>query len=130
MYLEDTTQKYQLFSAYQSFLREQILFSPSDQYQEDPRLRIYAVTLQQIVTSNVRIKKNTLIEKKCKFIQAIFLVLNNIILKYLWGRDFLLVQTGPGAHPASCTMGNRSFLGVEASWAWGYPPHPSRVPWS
>ena len=57
MYVEDTTQNYQLFSAYQSFLREQILFSPSEQYQKDPRLRIYAVTLQQIVTSNVRIKK-------------------------------------------------------------------------
>jgi len=28
------------------------------------------------------------------------------------GRDFLPVQTDPGAHPASCTMGNGSFPGV------------------
>jgi hypothetical protein len=30
-----------------------------------------------------------------------------------WGRDFSSVQTGPGAHPASCTMGAGSFLGVK-----------------
>jgi hypothetical protein len=29
-----------------------------------------------------------------------------------WGRDFLPVQTGPGAHPASCKMGNGSSPGV------------------
>ena len=29
-----------------------------------------------------------------------------------WGRDFPPVQTGPGAHPASYTMGTGSFLGV------------------
>jgi len=29
------------------------------------------------------------------------------------GRDFPAVQTGPGAHPASCTMGTRSFPGVK-----------------
>ena len=28
------------------------------------------------------------------------------------GRDFPPVQTGPGAHPASCTMGTGSFPGV------------------
>jgi len=35
-----------------------------------------------------------------------------------WGRDFLPVQTGPGAHPASCSMGTGSFPGVEAAGAW------------
>ena len=30
-----------------------------------------------------------------------------------WGRDFLPFQTGPGAHPASCTMGTGSFPGVK-----------------
>jgi len=30
-----------------------------------------------------------------------------------WGRDFPPVQTGPGAHTASCTMGTGSFLGVK-----------------
>ena len=29
------------------------------------------------------------------------------------------VHTGPGAHPASCTMGTGSFPGVEAAGAWG-----------
>ena len=36
-----------------------------------------------------------------------------------WGRDFPSVQTGPGAHPASSTMGTGSFQGVEAAGAWG-----------
>src|SRR5215510_7926277 len=48
-----------------------------------------------------------------------------------WGRDFPPVQTGPGAHPASCTMGTESFPGVkrkidklEASCPCGVPPPP------
>ena len=37
-----------------------------------------------------------------------------------WGARFsTAVQTGPGAHLASCTMGNGSFPGVEAAGAWG-----------
>jgi hypothetical protein len=36
----------------------------------------------------------------------------------VWGRDFPApVQTGSGAHPASCTMGPGSFLGDKATWA-------------
>ena len=43
-----------------------------------------------------------------------------------WGSRFsALVQTGPGAHPASCTMGTGSFPGLEAVGAWGWPPPPS-----
>jgi hypothetical protein len=30
-----------------------------------------------------------------------------------WGRDFPPVQTGPGAHPVSCTMGTGVFPGVK-----------------
>ena len=30
-----------------------------------------------------------------------------------WGRDFPPVQTGPGAHPASCTVGTGSFSGIK-----------------
>jgi len=30
-----------------------------------------------------------------------------------WGRDLPLVETGPGAHPASCKMGTESFPGVK-----------------
>jgi hypothetical protein len=29
---------------------------------------------------------------------------------------FFAVQTGPGAHPASCTMGSWSFPGVKCGW--------------
>jgi len=36
-----------------------------------------------------------------------------------WERDFPPLQTGPEAHPASCTMGTRSFPGVEAAGTWG-----------
>jgi len=36
-----------------------------------------------------------------------------------WGRDFSSVQTGPGAHLASCTMGTGSFPEVGAAVAWG-----------
>ena len=33
--------------------------------------------------------------------------------------NFPPLQTGPGAHPVSCTMGTGSFPGVEAAGAWG-----------
>ena len=40
-----------------------------------------------------------------------------------WGRDFPFVQTGPGAHPASCTMGTGSYPGVEGPGR-AADPHP------
>ena len=40
------------------------------------------------------------------------------------------VQTGPGAHPASCTMGTRSFLGVKSGRGVTLTPHPLLVAWS
>ena len=34
-----------------------------------------------------------------------------------WGARFYApVQTGPGAHPASCTMGTESFPGVKSAF--------------
>ena len=46
-----------------------------------------------------------------------------------WGRDFSApVQTGPGAHPASCTMGTVSFLGVKSGRGVTLTPHPLLVP--
>jgi hypothetical protein len=39
---------------------------------------------------------------------------NGLEIKSQWGARFSTsVQTGPGAHPASCTMGTGSFPGVE-----------------
>ena len=40
------------------------------------------------------------------------------------------VQTGPGAHPASCTMGTGSFPGVKSGRGVTLTPHPFLVPWS
>jgi len=38
------------------------------------------------------------------------------------------VQTGPGAHPASCTMGTGSFPGVKSGRGVTLTPHPLLVP--
>jgi hypothetical protein len=40
------------------------------------------------------------------------------------------VQTSPGAHPASCTMGTRSLPGVESSRGMTLTSHPLLVSWS
>ena len=40
------------------------------------------------------------------------------------------VQTGPGAHPASFTMGTGSFPGVKSSRGVTLTPHTLLVPWS
>ena len=45
-----------------------------------------------------------------------------------WGRDFPPVQTGPGAHPASCKMGTGSFLGVKCGRGVQLTTHPLLVP--
>ena len=39
------------------------------------------------------------------------------------------VQTGPGAHPASCKMGTVSFPGVKSCRGVTLTPHPLLVPW-
>jgi len=38
------------------------------------------------------------------------------------------VQTGPGAHTTSCTMGTASFPGVKSGRAVTLTPHPLLVP--
>jgi len=47
-----------------------------------------------------------------------------------WGRDFPPVQTGPGAHPASCKMGTGSFSGAKSGRGVTLLPHLLLVPWS
>ena len=44
------------------------------------------------------------------------------------GARFSAIQTGPGAHPASCTMGTRSFLGVKYDRGMLLTTHPLLVP--
>ena len=41
-----------------------------------------------------------------------------------WRRDFPPVQTGPGAHPASCKMGTGSFPGVKCAGECCWPLTP------
>ena len=45
-----------------------------------------------------------------------------------WERDFPSVQTGPGAHPASCKMGTGSFPGVKCGRGVLLTTHPLLVP--
>ena len=45
-----------------------------------------------------------------------------------WGRDFPPVQTGPGAHLASCKMGTGSFPGVKYGRGVLLTTHPLLVP--
>jgi len=45
-----------------------------------------------------------------------------------WGQDFLPVQTGPGAHPASCTMGTGAFPGVKSGRGVLLTTHPLLAP--
>ena len=41
-----------------------------------------------------------------------------------WRRDFPLPSTGPGIHPASCTIGSGSFPGVKRPGRGpNHPPH-------
>ena len=48
-----------------------------------------------------------------------------------WGASFPApVQTGPGAHPASCTMGTGSFPGVKRGRGVTLTLRPLLVPWS
>ena len=44
-----------------------------------------------------------------------------------WWLDFPPVQTGPGAHPAFCTMGTGSFPGVNCGRGVPLTPHPLLV---
>jgi hypothetical protein len=52
-------------------------------------------------------------------------------IESLWGQRFSApVQTGPGAHPASCTMSTSSFPGVKSGRGVTLTPNPVLVPWS
>ena len=52
----------------------------------------------------------------------------NVSKKIPVGRDFLSVQTDPGAHPASCTMAIGSFPGVKYGRDVLLTTHPLLVP--
>jgi hypothetical protein len=46
-----------------------------------------------------------------------------------WGaRNSAPVQTGPGAHPATCKMGTESFTGVKSGRGVTLTPYPLLVP--
>jgi hypothetical protein len=51
-------------------------------------------------------------------------------VEYRWGARFSApVQAGPGAHPATCTMGTGSFPGVKSCRSMTLTPQPLLVPW-
>jgi hypothetical protein len=57
--------------------------------------------------------------------------LDGLRIESWWGARFSTpVQTGPGAHPASCKTGTRSFLGVKRGQSVTLTPHPLLVLWS
>ena len=57
--------------------------------------------------------------------------LNDPGVESRWGARFSApVQTGPGAHPVSCTMGTGSFPGVKSGQGVTLTTHPLLVPWS
>jgi hypothetical protein len=49
-------------------------------------------------------------------------------IKSRLGQNFLPIQTGPGAHPASCTMGTTSILGVKCGRGMLLTTHPLLAP--
>jgi len=50
-------------------------------------------------------------------------------IEFRWGVRFSApVQTGPGAHPASCTMCTGTFPGVKSDQGVTLTPHPFLVP--
>ena len=50
-------------------------------------------------------------------------------IEFQWGARFSApVQTGPEAHPVSCTMGTGSFQGVRCGRVVMLTPHPLLVP--
>jgi hypothetical protein len=48
----------------------------------------------------------------------------------VWANFFALIQTGPGAHPASCTMGTEFFPGVNSGQGVTLTSHLRLLPWS
>ena len=55
--------------------------------------------------------------------------LDGLAIYSRWGTRFSApVQNGPGAHPASCTMGTGSFPGIKSGWGVRLTPHPLLVP--
>jgi len=54
--------------------------------------------------------------------------LDGLGIESRWGQDFLIIQTGPGTHPASCTMGARSFPRVKCGRGVLLITHPLLVP--
>ena len=67
-------------------------------------------------------------ERRSKEPELLYILLITKCILILVGRDFPPIQTSPGAHPASCTMGNLSFPGVKYSRGVLLTTHPFLVP--
>lgn len=56
---------------------------------------------------------------------AICYDVNGPVIESRWVMSLVLVQTTPGAHPASCTVATGSPFWGKAAGAWHLPPTPS-----
>jgi hypothetical protein len=54
--------------------------------------------------------------------------LDGPVFEFRWERDFPPIQTGPGAHPASCKMGTGSLPGVKCGRGVLLTTHPLLAP--
>jgi len=106
------------------------------------RFNWYSATPPQTIPNNLWLDLNTRCANGCISYMPIIVTVSTIAvgrcssvgiatelrpgrsgIEFRWGRDFSPVQTGPGAHPASCRMDTGSFFpGVEAAGACGGPP--------
>jgi hypothetical protein len=100
------------------------------------------VCMNQLFRTLNRLPRNIVLRVHLKFWYYIILVgwdssvsiatsygLDGLGIEPRWGARFSApVQTGPGAHPTSYTVGTRSFSGVENSWGVTLTPHPLLVP--
>ena len=71
-----------------------------------------------------------LIQQHNKIFQQLYLPNDGTGIESQWGGFSAPVQTGPGAHPASCTMGTGVFPGVKSGRGVTLSHHPLLVPLS
>ena len=107
-----------------------------------PRLYIFVPFIFLYLQQLAKKKKNIISWSYCYFRRATLLKVGPVAqsvqrLATGWRSGDLIpaggekpVQTGPGAHPASCTMGTGSFPGVKSGRGVRLTPHSLLAPWS
>jgi hypothetical protein len=70
------------------------------------------------------------LQQSSKYKKSYYATLDGPEIESRGARFSAPVQTGPGAHPASYTMGTGSFPGVKSGRGVTLTHHPLLVPWS